>query len=114
MSVAFYMLEMLEACPFPVAFVLFFVHSSKTQAPAPLFVFLLHVLFLDSGKDSEPLNETFVLTSVAGEVCVTLEVYLDNLVEEDEMIKILITTEDPAIMLVQPSIANITIINSDG
>ena len=47
-------------------------------------------------------------------VCVDVRVSLDELVEDDENLLLHLETDDSSILLVEPTIAVITIINSDG
>ena len=46
--------------------------------------------------------------------CVDLNVYEDDLVEANETLLLQLTSDDPAILLVEPVTTEITIINTDG
>ena len=60
------------------------------------------------------MNETFILESVVGEVCVVLAVFEDSLVEEVETATLRVTSQDPAIFLAEPNIVEVVITNTDG
>lgn len=62
------------------------------------------------------MNESFTLNTVEFglEVCVDLEVFEDNIVEEEETVQLQVTTSDPAIMIVEASSTVIAINNTDG
>ena len=47
-------------------------------------------------------------------VCVTVQVFEDGIVENDETFQLQLTSDDPAILLVQPNTSEIIIINTDG
>lgn len=47
-------------------------------------------------------------------ICLNVSVAEDSLVEENERFQLQLTTDDTAIVLVEPFIAEIMIINSDG
>ena len=47
-------------------------------------------------------------------VCVDVRVFMDGLVEDDETLLLHLETDDSFILLIEPTIAVITIINSDG
>lgn len=47
-------------------------------------------------------------------ICTNVSVSQDGLVEMDETLQLHLTTDDVAVILVEPFIADITIINSDG
>lgn len=48
------------------------------------------------------------------ELCVDFEVFEDGIVEEEEMVQLHVTSDDPAILLVEANTITITIINTDG
>lgn len=61
------------------------------------------------------MNETlqYDLDSPA-QMCVVLGVFEDGLVESNETLFLEIITEDPAVTLVEPRIAVVNLINTDG
>lgn len=59
------------------------------------------------------MNKTLHYSVETSEMCIVLRVFEDGLVESNETLFLEVTTEDPAVMLVEPRIAVITIINSD-
>ena len=62
-----------------------------------------------------PVNETFmVIREEITEVSFILQVPKDHIVEEEEVLELSVTSEDPAIVLVDPSTSNISITNIDG
>ena len=48
------------------------------------------------------------------EVCIDFEVFEDGIVEEDEMVQLEVTSDDPAILLVETNSTIIAINNTDG
>lgn len=63
--------------------------------------------------DYSSINETMIFVT-EDEICVNVSVMLDGLVESDETLHLQLATNDPAILLMQPNITEITIVNSDG
>ncbi len=58
-----------------------------------------------------------VLTFSSGlpsEMCVQVLVDEDNLVEADETFQLVLFSDDPAVLLVEPNTTEVTIINTDG
>ena len=62
--------------------------------------------------DYKPVNETFTLNLV-DIICVVLQVFEDGIVEGDEIVELHVTSDDPAILVVNSSSVVITIISSD-
>lgn len=60
------------------------------------------------------MNETLVYSeNSSDEMCVELLVFEDGLVETDETLLMELTTNDPAVLLVEPITALVTIVNTD-
>lgn len=67
------------------------------------------------GDDYWGLNQTLTFRSdLSPEMCVSVLVYEDVLVEDNEQFLLVLTTNDPAVLLVEPNVTEIIIINTDG
>lgn len=64
--------------------------------------------------DYTPVNEMFMVATTTTKLCVTLQTLDDNFVEFEEDLEMHISNNSPAIVLVEPIIAMITIVNTDG
>ena len=66
-------------------------------------------------EDYSSLSQTLTTNnSLPTNICVALQVCEDDLVEGNETFQLQVTSDDPAILLVEPSTTEITIINTDG
>lgn len=73
------------------------------------------LLFFSENEDYTGVNETLIFRpDLMPVMCVDLVISEDNLVEDNETFVLEITSDDPAILLVDPTTAQITIINTDG
>lgn len=48
------------------------------------------------------------------DICVNVQAFVDDLVEANEMLQLQVTSGDPVILVVEPSVVEIIILNSDG
>ena len=72
-------------------------------------------IYIPVTEDYSLLSQTLTTNnSLPTNICVALQVFEDDLVEGNETFQLQVTSDDPAILLVEPSTAEITIINTDG
>lgn len=77
-----------------------------------IFAFCFHI---DGAIDYIGMNSSVTLTSTNQRQCINITVVDDSICEADEIIPVLLTTnEDPSEVMLNPSFAMVTIIDDDG
>lgn len=96
------------------------VFSTDGSAVGKLFIHcfdlpLFHLcMYTVESDDYLAVNETLVYSvDSPAMMCVMLEVFEDSLVEGNETLSLVLTTEDPAVLLEEPTTALVTIGNTD-
>lgn len=75
----------------------------------------MSIYFYAEIDDYSPVNETLVFgADLPTEMCVVMTVSEDDLVEETETVSLEVTTDDPAVLLLQPTTAVVSIVSTDG
>ena len=75
----------------------------------------ISLLFSTEPGDYIELNETLVLQGdQSSPLCINITVNQDNLTEANEIFQIHLLSGDPVLQVIEPSLADVIIVNSDG